>query len=526
MKNVVQSTCIFLLLISVQPSFPLWAQQDQEHGKIVEEVSVVNVLVPVRVFHKGKPVEGLRKKDFKLYENGTLQTINTFQVFSRRIEQDSTAIAALRGKKRVSRFFVLIFNVLDFNPEVEKAIDLFFKNVYRETDRVVIITPERTFDINSSRAMLESMPVLKNILKVYSRRARNELNRVFRYLEKEVEQFFQAYFVDMATKTFLANYKRIWDEYSRKYLIPDVKKFQWFADVLKKVNMEKWVIVFQQREVFPQFKAQSRIEERIKEWITARPTSPTTPLLEQLLVKLKYSFKVGHNFPIEELKEAFFRANATFHVLLFRTLKGGALSQDFEYSEAVSDYEQSFRAISEATGGDVILTNKLSESLKQVARRKDVYYILSYAPREIHEKNRKIKVTAADPEGNRGLSTYYIRNLKLNPGVREEERKFNVDVAGFSFKNRQLKCHLVNYLQKQIEGKTIGVLEVRLMVMDKNTEDIVYNKSRILEAKDKRTKMQIRFNTLKKGEYHLILDVSDKLTNKTRIYTEEIIISP
>lgn len=523
MKNVFHSVCIyacvFTLAIIFTPLLPVSAQQQD---KIVEEVAVVNVLVPVRVFHKGKPVEGLTKKDFQLYENGQLRPINTFQVFSRRIEPDSQTVAAIRGNRQESRFFVLIFNVLDFNPEVSRAIDSFFKNIYRETDRVVIVTPERTFDIQDSRAMLQSMPVLKNILKVYSHRARNELNRVFKYLEAEVEQFFQAYFVDMATKSFLANYKRIWDEYSRKYLIPDVKKFQWFADVLKNVKMEKWVIVFQQREVFPQFKARSRIEERIKEWITGRPTSPTTPLLEQMLIRLKYSFKVGHGFPLEEIKEAFFKANATFHVLLFRTLKDGSLSQDFEFSEAVSDYEQSFREISQATGGDVILTNKLSQSLEQVARRRDVYYILSYSPGNTRGDNRKIKVTASDPLGKRNLSTYYVKNLKLNPAVAENEGKYDVDVAGFSFKNRQLTCHLVNYLRKKIEGRVIGVLEVRLMIMDKETEAIVYNKSRILEASQKKTKMQIRFNKLKKGRYHLILDVGDKLTNKTRIFTEEI----
>lgn len=526
MKNIFYSPGSFVwLLVLILFFTPILLDSAQEQDKIVEEVSVINVLVPVRVFYKGKPVEGLKKNDFKLYENGRLRPINTFQVFSRRIQPDPGAVAAIREKRPESRFFVLIFNVLDFNPEVSNAIDSFFKNVYRESDRVVIVTPERTFDIQDSRAMMQSMPVLKNILKVYSHKARNELNRVFKYLEAEVDQFFRAYFVDMATKSFLANYKRIWDEYARKYLIPDVKKFHWFADVLKNMKMEKWVIVFQQREVFPQFKGRSRIEERIRRWITGRPNSPTAPLLEQMLIKLKYSFKVGHGFPLEEIKEAFFKANATFHVLLFRTLKDSSLSQDFEFSEAVSDYEQSFREISNATGGSVILTNKLSESLQEVTRRKDVYYILSFTPAHSHDSNSKIKVTAADPQGNRSLNTYYVKNLKLNPSAAsEEESKFNVDVAGFSFKDRELNCYLVNYLRKKIEGKVIGVLEVRLMVMEKETETIVYNKSRILEARDKKTKMQIRFNTLKKGHYHLILDVGDKLTNKTRIFTEEIII--
>jgi hypothetical protein len=33
---------------------------------IVEEVEVVNIVIPLRVFYKGVPVDGLKKKDFQL----------------------------------------------------------------------------------------------------------------------------------------------------------------------------------------------------------------------------------------------------------------------------------------------------------------------------------------------------------------------------------------------------------------------------------------------------------------------------
>jgi hypothetical protein len=493
----------------------------QDQKRIVEEMDVVNVLVPVRVFHKGKPVPGLEKKNFQLFENGKLQEINTFQVFTRKIKRDSSKLVKLPGKKAPSRFFVLVFNVFDYNNDVDKAINKFFKNVYRETDKVVIVTPERTFNISNSREMLASMPVLTNMLKLYSKSAKNELNRIFKLLEDEVNRFFEVYFVDQASRTFLSNYQRLWKEFSRKYLIPDVNKFYWFADVLKRVNMEKWVIVFQQREVFPQFKARSRIKKRIQDWIDGHPMKPTTPLLEQLLYKMDYIFKVSENFPLEKIQEAFFRANATFHVLLFRSSKSD-ISQDFEYKEAVSDYENSFRSISRATGGDVILTNKLVESLDQVSRRQDVYYILSYAPKEIDHKNRKIKVKVSDENGTRKLNVFYIKNLQLNPEVAQEDEGKKVDVANFSFKQRLLTFSLVNYLQGKIKEKTIGVVEVRVMLMDSKTETVVFDQAKILEAKEAQTTIRIPFNALKKGKYHLILDLTDKLSNQSRIFTEKV----
>jgi hypothetical protein len=521
MKNANVFIIIFILTLGFS-LFPL--PQNKEEPKqdaIVEEVNVVNVLVPVRVFDKGKPVQGLKKEDFQLYEDGDLQKINTFQSFSRQINKHASDIEAIRGIKPAPRFFVLIFNVFDYNDDVDKGINAFFENVYRESDKVVILTPERTFNINNSREMLESRPILKNMLKLYSKKARIELDRVFKLLDQEVQQFFETYFVDVAAKAFMTNYQRLWKEFSRKYLVPDVNRFYWFADVLKKVNMEKWVIVFQQREVFPQFKARSRIKQRIKDFITGNPTFPTTPLLQQMLIRLDYVFKMSQNVPLDKLQDAFFRANATFHVLMFRTQKA-TMSQDFEYAEAVSDYENSFRAISRATGGDVILTNKLAQSLKRVSQQKDYYYILSYSPQNAHNKNRKIKIKVNEKEGRGAMAAYYIKNLKLNPEVKQENEKIKIQVADFSFKNRQLNFTLVHYLRKIIEKKNIGVIEARIMLMDAENEKIVFNKSRILEAVKDTTKLNIRFNTLKKGTYHLILDLNDKLANTSCLFAEKV----
>jgi hypothetical protein len=508
---------LFLLMVSV------WGNENsnyspQEQERVLEEVEVVNVLVPVRVFQKGIPVEGLQIKDFQLYEDGKLKQINTFQVISRQIKSDKET--TLYKKKKKSRFFVLIFNIFDFNQDVARGIDTFFNTIYRETDRVVIITPDRTFDIDNSREMIRCLPVLKKILSLYSMKAKNDLNRVFKRLEEEVNQFFQNYFVDQATKVFLSNYKRIWDDYVKKYLIPDVKKFYWFADVLKNIQMEKWVIVFQQREVFPQFSSFSRIEQKIRDWITGHFEKPTTPLLEQMLQKLKYSFKVSKSFPLQEIQEAFFRANATFHVLLFRSHRT-AISQDFDYSETVSDYENSFRAISRATGGDVILTNKLQQSLEKVSERKDVYYILSYAPEEKHNKDRKIKVKVT---GNGGYDIFYIKKLKLNPQFEEEKKISQIDVTGFTFKNKRLKVSLVNYLRNEVEGKKLGLIEVRVMVMREGSEEVVYDKSNVLQATRAEIKLEIPFLSLDKGKYYLIIDLTDKLTNKSKIFTQPITI--
>jgi hypothetical protein len=50
----------------------------QEHQELMEEVDVVNAIVPVRVFYKDEPVKGLKKEDFHLYVNGKEAPIQGF----------------------------------------------------------------------------------------------------------------------------------------------------------------------------------------------------------------------------------------------------------------------------------------------------------------------------------------------------------------------------------------------------------------------------------------------------------------
>lgn len=513
MRKIILTITITILVVAI------FGYGNQEQERILEEVEVLNVLVPVRVFFKGDPVDGLKKEDFQIYENGKLQKIDDFQIISRKINIDKKKPLSKREK---SRFFIIIFNVFDFNQDVEKGIDSFFKKIYKKTDKIVILTPERIFNIENSREMIKSLPVLKRVLKIYSKKAKNALHIMLRKLESQVNQFFESYFVDTATKVFLTNYKRIWNEYSRKYLIPDIKKFYQFADFLKNIKMDKWVIVFQQKDVFPQFKSFSRIERKIEEWITGHPTKPTTPVLEQMLERLKFEFKISYNFPLEEIKEAFFKANATFHVLLFKSFKSAqSQSQDFEFSEAVSDYENSFKTISRATGGDIVFTNKLSESLERISEKKDVHYILSYAPKETHKKKRKIKVKV---KGSKRYNIFYINRIKLNPEIEEGKGQFKIDVKDFSFRDRTMKVSLIKYLRKKIKEKEkeIGLIDVSIIIMDSNSEEIVYNKSNTLEAVNPKTNITIKFNSLRKGKYHLILDLYDKLARKSRLVSKDI----
>ncbi len=118
-----------IFLIAAPVSLPGAAGQDNE--RILQEVEVVNILVPIRVFSKGKPVKGLEQKNFTIFENGKEQKINSFQALSKTIKSsvpvdstgstDSTETAPA-PKEEKGRYFVLAFNVFDFHENVENAV--------------------------------------------------------------------------------------------------------------------------------------------------------------------------------------------------------------------------------------------------------------------------------------------------------------------------------------------------------------------------------------------------------------------
>jgi hypothetical protein len=79
LKGLPFMIAIFIFLLPVlMPGEALQQSQEAQEDRIIERVEVTNVAVAVRVFHRGKPVKGLKKEDFKLFENGKKKEIRVF----------------------------------------------------------------------------------------------------------------------------------------------------------------------------------------------------------------------------------------------------------------------------------------------------------------------------------------------------------------------------------------------------------------------------------------------------------------
>ncbi|MCK5005160.1 MAG: hypothetical protein KAS21_08730, partial [Candidatus Aminicenantes bacterium] len=114
MKNI----SVILLLIFCVFSVGLFTQEKE----IREDMVVINVEVPVRVMHKGKPVDNLKKSDFKLFENGKELSINGFHILRKKISSQSIELDSERKQFYEPRLFSLVFSLVQYNRDLEDGL--------------------------------------------------------------------------------------------------------------------------------------------------------------------------------------------------------------------------------------------------------------------------------------------------------------------------------------------------------------------------------------------------------------------
>ena len=120
--------------------------------EITHETLVINIEVPVRVFKSGEFVDNLTINDFEVYEDGVLQEIEAVYLIKKK------AIERREEKQRfvpeTSRNFVILFQIQDYLPKIEKAMDFFFDNVLLPGDDLTVFTPMKVYNFKSEALKL------------------------------------------------------------------------------------------------------------------------------------------------------------------------------------------------------------------------------------------------------------------------------------------------------------------------------------------------------------------------------------
>ncbi len=351
--------------------------------ELQHEVKVINIEVPVRVFRGEAFVDDLKLEDFELEEDGVPQKIESVYLVKK------TSIEREEGQRNVNpqtqRTFVFLFQMTEYLPEVEKAIDFFFENVFSSHDCLIVITPVKTYNLKND--ILARMPrekieeQLVGILRSDIILGGTEYRNLVRQLEESAP----------TDEEGLQLYLQLLDRLESLRAI-DQKKLQEFAGFLKSRPGQKHCYFFYQKELIPKLHPGTRVE------LDSLNQEQMSFLMD--LVAIFDHFKRDISFDVNLIKNTFSDSSISVHFMYItktpppRIDMASLRPSGLVMAEQSEDIFSAFREVARATGGVSESSADASAAFRKAAEASENYYLLYYKPDPGKEegKFREIKV--------------------------------------------------------------------------------------------------------------------------------------
>jgi len=350
--------------------------------QITHRAGVINVEVPVRVFSGDRFVDRLTIDDFEVFEDGEPQQVEAVYLIRktdiRREEGDSTI------RPGVGRTFVFLFEMREWLPEVEAAIDYFFDEVIIPGDGLAFITPVRPYRMKPDAFSRGSKETIRDQLVA---KVKNDIifsGSQHTNLLMELRQ--DAGSLDMQA------YRSHLDQLEALRNI-DERDLIAFARELKRQEGQKTVFLFYQKELLP--------ELDLKAW-----NETTTVLSDEVytvmdMADLLELYKRESLFSVDAVKKAYSDSSMSIHFLFItKTRSMGLDLTEMRPPTGVimvdksEDIFSAFAEIARATGGITDSSQNVGAAFAKAAAASENYYLLYYRPRAYRADGafREIKV--------------------------------------------------------------------------------------------------------------------------------------
>ncbi len=351
------------------------------------EVTVRNVIVPVRVYDKNKFVKDLKIEDFELYEDGVLQKIEALHLTER--TQLSRAEGARGFIPQVARNFYLLFQLIDYNPKLAQAFDYFFSEIMTQEDNLTIMTPMQNY----------TLP--RDAFKKYSRdQISQDMQNIIRKDVQVGSANYRSAFRDLKriTQSMVGDGGRgdsIGSDYSLEFLLPryrealtsmeklrvvDEQLFLTFAKQLKMIGGQKIVFFFYQREFRPE------ISGTIYDIIQSDYQDKPNVLAE--VNDLFAMYRRDTTLHADRIKEAFADSSLDFYFLFMD--RRPESTPGIIMREQSEDVFSTFLEVTKATGGLIRTSQNPAMGFKDVVSASESCYFLFYSPKD-YKKDGKFK---------------------------------------------------------------------------------------------------------------------------------------
>ncbi len=484
--------------------------------RIREEVKVVNVEVPVRVFYKGKAVEDLTVENFTLYEGKKSQAITSLNIIRQQIKIDKENVRP--------RYFVLVFRLFNYNREFKKGLKYLFDNVLVKNDSLLILANDESFAIDSLEEKEKVFARVDSLLHKQAQRARGQMISYLKRIEQEVDMHrFKVLLLRPEfhkIKDFLKKYLRIWKAYKNTYLLPNLDRYYYFAKHLEGIKKEKWVINFYQMEMIPNIIISGDLRMSLNTYIEVLLSDPSAEfvsygrILRTMKNEINKTLNIPLDFPVDQISKLFYKVNATFHSIFMRTILGTE-SLDHESMKLLSDMEKCLGDITRSTGGILVSSKDLKSAINRIVEVDNICYLLTYSPKN-PGKIGKIKIKV----DKKKCKVVYDDNMRANyikkhfAKIEKKDRTPAIRIKDLNLKDKRLSVSLVDFLLKKTEKGTIGQIGIHICI--KNSEGKkIFDKGNTLTTEKDIVTISIPLKGLKKGTYDIVVDIKDFLTGKT-----------
>lgn len=400
---------LIFLIVFIALAIILIAQEIQH------EAIAINIEVPVRVYKGNNFVDNLTVNDFVVYEDGILQEVLAVYLIKKMDIQRKEEMPTPKEEEKqtlkpdTSRSFYLFFEVVEYSPKLNKAIDYFFQNVINPSDNLVIVTPMNTYRLKSealSRVSTEEfIQQIREILRKDAwmgtseyRRLNNDLKRLVRIMSSTGSKdrsaglpvggegkrvAFSSSGSEGDIVVDLAMYEEIMSrlESIRNF---DQNRLLDFAKYLKDQPGQKYVFLFYQREFIPQLENRDYIKLLSKNDVKTKM---------KLISLMGYYFR-DIEIDIDSIKQAYADSSISINFLFFT--KPAEHIPGVRMVEHSEDIFSVFREMAQATGGITTSSANPEYLFQQASNSVESYYLLYYSPKNYKAswkfKNIKVKI--------------------------------------------------------------------------------------------------------------------------------------
>lgn len=524
---------LFSLAAAGQPWQDNREQKPQE--PIIENRTVTNVQFPIRIFLDSQPVGGLEKKDFTLYVDDKETPINGFYEARKKLNPSDQTPGQGSAEGAPPRLFVIIFNISDYNLNLEKDIHAIFRDILRLDDRFMVITnnyflPETTLKdpelekrIVTETLRKEANKLRMSILEVETElkvQANNFISRLSDPVERRQPDFPYEIF-----REFFTNYILTFEQFKKGYFDMAREQYIKIAEYLKSQAIEKWVLNFFQVGLFPRFKMHGQIRSAL-DLYTENPQEQRAPdpRMRALIMELLPKLEDVDKWMVDNISRLFVDSGATIHTLLKKPINTNFLDH-YEYQPISTDSESILREIARLTGGSLVYGKSADEFLAEISAKEDIYYMLTYEPENSENKDSSLRVTINSD-----------KNYRLVYDSKKKPQLFKKIMDKIKEQNPQVKIETITLVKDTLSVKVsriktvpignrddtrIGRIEAKIMIVDSES-NVIWESRKLYKCKENESMFQTGIPPLKKGNYNVLVEVKDLLSWNTDTAGENI----